>query len=118
MLWFVVNTDLTITTEKVNHLFSIVIDYNMVDSIGLWLGLPNSKLNKIKTNYHSPAQRREAYIDAYVDDHPCPSWKIVSSVLYRVGLRDQADEVERTYVQGTNNTYTVIVQLLYHTRLY
>ena len=117
MLWFVVNTDLTITTEKVNHLFSTV-RHDKVNSIGYWLGLPNSKRSKIETKYHSPAQRREAYIDAYVDDHPCPSWKEVSYVLRRVGLDDQADEVERTYVEGTNNTDTVIVQLLYHTRLY
>ena len=117
MLWFVVNTDLTVTTEKLNHLFSTMKD-DMVDYSGLWLDLPNSNRSEIKTNYHSPAQRREAYIDAYVGDHPCPSWKEVSYALHRVGLRRQADEVERTYVQGTNNTDTVIVQLLYHTRLY
>ena len=117
MLWFVVNTDLTVTTEKVNHLFSTLRDDNVVD-IGRWFDLPNSKIIEIKTNYHIPAQRREAYIDAYVDDHPCPSWKEVSYALRIVGLYYQADEVERTYVQGTNNTDTVIVQLLYHTRLY
>ena len=86
--------------------------------VGRWLGLPMSKMHEIQTNYHSPAQRRKAYIDAYVDNHPCPSWKNVSDVLHLVGLYDQADEVDRTYVQGTNNTDTVIVQLLYHTRLY
>ena len=117
MLWLVVNTDLTITTEKLNHLFSTVRDDKIYD-VGLLLGLPNSKRSEIQTNYHSPVQRREAYIDAYVDDHPCPSWKEVSYALRAVGLDDQADEVERTYVQGTNNTDTVIVQLLYHTRLY
>ena len=117
MLWFVVNTDLTVTTEKVNHLFSTMSD-DKVYSLGLELDLPNSKSSEIETNYHSPAQRREAYIDAYVDDHPCPSWKVVYKALRVVGLDDQADEVDRTYVQGTNNTDTVIVQLLYHTRLY
>ena len=117
MLWFVVNTDLTVTTEKVNHLFSTVRD-DKVDNIGRWLYLPDSKISEIKTNYHSPAQRREAYIDDYVVYHPCPSWKNVTEVLRFSGLSDQADEVERTYVQGTNNTDTVIVQLLYHTRLY
>ena len=117
MLWFVVNTDLTITTEKLNRLFSTVRD-DEVDYVGLWLCLPNSKRSEIETNYHSPAQRREAYIDAYVDDHPCPSWKTISDVLRLATLHDQADEVVRTYVQGTNNTDTVIVQLLYHTRLY
>ena len=117
MLWFVVNTDLTITTEKVNHLFSTVRD-DMVDTVGYELGLPYSKRSEIKTNYHSPAQMREAYIDAYIDDHPCPSWNKVSYALHIAGLHRQSDEVERTYVQGTNNTDTVIVQLLYHTRLY
>ena len=117
MLWFIVNTDLTITTEKLNHLFSTVRN-NKVNNIGRWLDLPNSKKSEIKTNYRNPTQRREAYIDAYINDHPCPSWKEVSDVLRKVGLHRQADEVERTYVQGTNNTDTVIVQLLYHTRLY
>ena len=117
MLWFVVNTDLTITTEKLNRLFSTVRD-DEVDNVVYWLDLPDSKRSEIKTNYHSPAQRREAYIDAYVDDHPCPSWKMISDAFRAVGLHRQADEVERTYVQGTNNTDTVIVQLLYHTRLY
>ena len=117
MLRFIVNTDLTMTTEKVNHLLSIMRD-DKVDSIGFWFDLPNSKRSEIETNYHSPAQRREAYIDAYIDDHPCPSWKNVIDVLRFSELRRQADEVERTYVRGTNNTDTVIVQLLYHTRLY
>ena len=117
MLWFVVNTDLTITTEKVNHLFSTLSD-DTADTVGYELGLPYSKRSEIETNYRRPAQRREAYIDAYVDDHPCPSWKTIFNALHVVGLHDQADEVLGTYVQGTNNTDTVIVQLLYHTRLY
>ena len=100
MLWFVVNTDLTITTKKVNDLFSTVKDVE-VDGVGRWLDLPDSKRSEIKRNYHSPAQRREAYIDVYVNEHPHPTWKQLSQVLRRFGLSNQADEVEKTYVQGT-----------------
>ena len=100
MLWFVVNTDLTITTKKVNDLFSTMKD-EWVDSVGGWLDLPVSKTSEIKRNYHSPAQRREAYIDVYVNEHPYPTWKRLSEVLHRFGLHNQADEVERTYLQGT-----------------
>ena len=100
MLWFVVNTDLTITTKKVNDLFSTMKD-KMVDVVGVWLDLPNSKRSEVKINYHSPAQRREAHIDVYVNEHPHPTWKQLSYALRGVELPNQADEVERTYVQGT-----------------
>ena len=67
MLWFVVNTDLTITTEKLMELFATVEDV-YVDNIELWLDLPYTKINEIKRNYQSPIQKREAYLDLYVSD--------------------------------------------------
>ena len=100
MLWFVVNTDLTITTKKVNDLLSTMKD-GRVDGFGNWLDLPDYKTNEIKRNYHTLAQRREAYIDIYVNEHPHPTWKQLSIMLRHFGLYNQADEVESTYVQGT-----------------
>ena len=108
MLWFVVNTDLTITTEKLVELFATVEDrlvgigiissFPMLDE---WLDLPQSKVAEMKGNYHSPSQRREAYLDLYATCHPCPSWRQVAEVLRTVGLYHQADVVKSTYVQGT-----------------
>ena len=100
MLWFVVNTDLTITTEKLVELFEEMSDDNS-DGLVIRLDLPWSKNNEIKRNYHSPFQRREAYLDLYATDHPCPSWRTVAEILRCVHLRHQADVVESTYVQGT-----------------
>ena len=105
MLWFVVNTDLTITTEKLMELFATVED-GYVHTIGVWLHLPYSKTDEIKRNYQSPIQKREAYLDLYISDHPCPSWRQVAKALrslsiFDVGLAHQADEVERTYVEGS-----------------
>ena len=72
-----------------------------MSNLGKWLDLPNCKTRAIWRNYHSPSQRREAYIDVYVNEHPYPCWKWLSEALRGVGLPDQADKVESTYVQGT-----------------
>ena len=71
------------------------------ENIGNWLDLPQSEVDEIETNYNSPFQRREAYLDLYATHHPCPSWKQVAKSLRSIGLFRQADEVESTFVQGT-----------------
>ena len=102
MLWFVVNTDLTITTEKLMELFATMKDVFVdVDSMRLELQLSWSKSSKIKKRYQNLTRRKESYLDLYVSDHPCPSWRQVSVALRSVGLPHQADEVERTYVEGS-----------------
>ena len=63
--------------------------------------------------YQSPTQQRDAYVDLYARDHPYPSWKTVAEALRRgVGLPHKADEVERTYVQGTIITPTTVLSIL------
>ena len=107
MLWFVINTDLTITTEKLVELFA-TMDYvyvglgvEFVNQLDGNLDLPKSKVAEMKRNLHSPSRRREAYLDLYATGHPCPSWRQVAEALRKVDLGRQADTVESTYVQGT-----------------
>lgn len=104
LLWFVVNTDLTITTVEVSNLFSTMKD-DEVDYVGIWLDLPQSERDKVKRSYSSASQRREAYIKLYVDCHPYPSWCQISQTLHNVGLHQQADLVDNTYIQGTCMSY-------------
>ena len=107
MLWgflfFFVNTDLTITTEKLVELFATMNDsyVEIYDGLDYQLDLPESKLAEIKRNYHSRSQWRDAYLDLYATTHPCPSWRQVAKALRGVGLSHQADVVESTYVQGS-----------------
>ena len=100
-----VYTDLTITTEKLMELFA-PLDPEMVDELGGYLGLPQSEIDRIQKDYQSPTQRKEAYLDLYVHQHPCPTWKHVAEVLrsFLVNLPQQADLVENTYVKGTQDT--------------
>ena len=100
MSTIIVNTDLTLTTEKLVELFETV-DGRLVDDIGLWLDLPNSKINAVGGNYRSLTQRRDAYLDLYTSNYPYPSWKKVAEALRGVDLHRLASVVERSYVQGT-----------------
>ena len=96
-----VHIDLTITTEKLMELFA-PLDPKKVDWLGSGLRLPQSEIDRIQKDYQSSTQKKEAYLDLYVHQHPCPCWSQVAHILRRrVDLHQQADLVENTYVKGT-----------------
>ena len=94
--------DLTITSDKLNELFQLM-NLVKVDVIADKLNLPKSEVDKIKENYHNSTQRKEAYLDLYVHQHPCPSWENVVRVLSDLHLNQEAELVENTYVNGTDS---------------
>ena len=82
----------------------VPLDPEEVDEFGRYLGLPQSEMDRIQKDYQSPTQRKEAYLDIYVHQHPYPTWSQIARVLRSVNLRQQADMVENTYVKGTQDT--------------
>ena len=80
------------------------LDPEKVDEFGGYLDLPKSEIDRIRKDYQSPTQRKEAYLDLYVHQHPCPTWREIARVLRNVNLLQQADLVENTYVKGTSDT--------------
>ena len=73
-----------------------------VDVLGNYLGLPQSaEIDRIQKAYQSPTQRKEAYLDVYVHQHPCPTWRWVAGVLCRFYLPQQTDLVMNAYVKST-----------------
>ena len=90
------------------------LDPEKVDDVGgrYCLDLPPFEVDRIKKDYQSPTQRKEAYLDLYVHQHPCPTWIQVAQILrdnWRANLPQQADLVENTYVKGTQH---IVVRLL------
>ena len=81
------------------------LDPGKVDVLGGkdYLALPQSEIDRIQKDYQSPTQRKEAYLDLYVHQHPCPTWVWVAEILRWVDLPQQADLVENTYVKGTQS---------------
>ena len=81
------------------------LDPEKVDELEGYLNLPQSEIARIQKDYQSPTQRKEAYLDLYVHQHPCPTWGQVAGVLrIWVDLPQQADLVENTYLKGTQDT--------------
>jgi hypothetical protein len=87
------------------------LDPEEVDELGgkYYLGLPQSEIDRIQKDYQSPTQRKEAYLDLYVHQHPCPTWSQVAELLrsWMVDLPQQAELVENIYVKGTQPRHTV-----------
>jgi hypothetical protein len=111
LIWKIITnvcTDLTIVTEKLMELFT-PLDPEKIDTLGDYLGLPQSEGARIQQDYQSPTQRKEAYLDRYVHQHPCPKWSDVAVVLRSVILPQRADFVENTYVKGTQDTQLLSV---------
>ena len=98
-------TDLTITSDKLMEQFASLAPEE-VDMLGnednLYLSL--SEMDIIMKNYQSPIKRKEAYLDLYVHQHPCPSWVTIARTLRDFDLHQQADFVQNTYVKGKCDT--------------
>ena len=85
------------------------LDPEKVDILRYYLHLPQSEGNKIQKDYQSPTQRKEAYLDLYIHQHPSPAWSKVARVLrHDLNLHQQADLVENTYVKGIYTRHTVV----------
>ena len=84
------------------------LDPENVDKLGgkSYLGLPQSEIDKIERSYQSSTRRKEAYLDLYIHQHPCPSWREVAWILRSrsFNLPQQANLVENTYVKGKQVT--------------
>ena len=93
------DTDLTLATECLVELFASMDD-GLIDAMGGYLDTPSSKIEEFKMNYQNPAQRKEAYLDYYVHNHPLASWTKIAELLHWCRLSQQAAVVENTYIQG------------------
>ena len=100
VLFVLPHTDLTLTTERLVELFASMDD-GYVDTMGGYLETPYSKSEEFEMNYQNPAQRKEAYLDYYVHNHPAASWTMIAQAFHVFGLPQQAAVVKNTYIQGT-----------------
>ena len=93
------HTDFTLTTERLVELFASMSD-GLVDHMSDYLDTPYSKRGEFKMNYQNRTQRKEAYLDYYVHNHPAASWTKIAEALRGYRLHQQAAVVENTYIQG------------------
>ena len=86
------------------------MDPGKVDDLGGYLDLPQSEIDRIRNNYQTPNQKKEAYLDLYVHQHPYPTWSQITRVLrWKVMFLQQADLVENTYIKGIYTRHIIVL---------
>ena len=53
-------------------------------AFGIYANMPGSELEKIRFQFASGRERKQAIIHSVISDHPAPSWDLVAYALYRV----------------------------------
>ena len=73
---------------------STVLDL-MSDGLWEWFGrcvnTPESELERIRRQYTSDRERKQALIHSFIFSHPAPSWSLVAWALYQTGYLGNGD---------------------------
>ena len=96
---------------------------------GRYVNIPQSELDRIRSQYSSDRERKHAVIDLFISKHPAPSWTLVAHTLYNIGgewFDDAVDDVsclksldllQQLFPTGIYNIYIVHTSLcVYYTQ--
>ena len=82
--------DMTFTTKNVQRAVRDVMD---TDSLGEYLGVPDSKRAEIKEQFSRVPQQVNAYTKYFIDHDPEASWRSVIVALDGMGEKEAADAI-------------------------
>ena len=82
--------DTTFTRANIQR---AVKDVKDTDSLGFWLGVPESRREEIKRQFSRVPQQVKAYITYFMDNDPLASWRSVIVVLDLIGEKEAADNI-------------------------
>ena len=75
----------SLTPENLSTVLNSMED-GLWDDFGRFVNIPLSERKKIRTQYSSDRERKQAVIDSLISTHPAPSWRLVGYALYQMGL--------------------------------
>ena len=88
---------------------STVLD-NMKDQWWEWfsryVNTPDSEVKRIRRQYSSDKDRKQAVIHYFISNHPAPSWTLVARALYEMGRHGESclrslDRLQQLFPTGT-----------------
>ena len=88
----------TLTFSNVTEAVKLVHGFRW-NATGLpyWLNIPPSKSIEVQRLY---SQRRPALLKHFLEDHPCPSWKLIAYAVFRGGEYGALEIIQRDYFKG------------------
>ena len=89
-------TNLTQLLEDVRNLLDVTIKF--------YLDIPPSVYSSIDTQQSSESERRKAYWEWYLNNHPCPSWRHIANALYMSREHGVLEVLKSRYLKGESGS--------------
>ena len=80
----VVFPESSLTPENLSTVLDVMSDGRW-ETFGDCVNTPESELERIKGQYTSDRERKQALIHSFISSHPAPSWSLVAWALYLAG---------------------------------
>ena len=94
----------TLTAQNLQEIFEEV-DEEKWSLIGRKLRLPKSKIEKIRSEFDSDAERKEEILKSYATDHPYPNWLHVQDLLRGLDYPKQANLISVIFFSKSEINY-------------
>ena len=75
--------ELSLTSHNLSTVLRSMDD-DKWDNFSRYVNIPVSQRQKIKSQYSSAKERKQAAIDYLISSHPAPSWRLVAHALYQM----------------------------------
>ena len=94
-------TDPSLTLTNLTQLLEDVKNFGLVTD---YLDIPRSVYGSIYTQQSSESERRKAYWEWYLNNHPCPSWRHIANALYMSREHGVLEVLKSRYLKGESGS--------------
>ena len=84
VIYPVVFPESSLTPENLSTVLDVMSDGRW-ERFGRFVNTPESELERIKGQYTSDRECKQALIHSFISSHPAPSWSLVAWALYQIG---------------------------------
>ena len=95
----VVFPESSLTPENLSTVLDIMSD-DLWEWFGRHVNTPESELERIKGQYTSDKECKQALIHSFISSHPAPSWSLVASALYHTESLKALDRLQQLFPTG------------------
>ena len=93
--------ELSLTSHNLSTVLDIMDD-SLWNFFGLYVKIPESAVKRIRLEYSSDKECKQAAIDYLISSHPVPSWRLVACALY---------EMIFLYLPGADSCHVALTHL-------
>ena len=94
-------TDPSLTLTNLTQLLE---DVRNLEQVILYLDVSLSVRNSIYTQQSSVSERKKAYWEWYLNNHPCPSWRHIANALYMNKEHGVLEVLKSRYLKGESGS--------------